>query len=322
MICAGDIEKLVTKFVRAPNHLNALRAFEAAARHLSYVAAADELNVTPAAVGSLVRGLEAIVGVELFHRASAGPARLVLTEEARAVLPELQAGFDHLTVAFERLKASRGQTAISLTVPPAFADKWLLPRVERFTANHPLYDLRIDTSGRLVDFAAERMDVGIRYGGGHWPGVKSTFLLRDAFFPVCSPALLEGPHPLQAPEDLRHHTLIHDRSMASENAFPTWRTWLQAAGFPDINCERGLQINDSAAAYQTAINGSGVALGRTTLVTLDLAAGRLVRPFGDAVDCELAYYLIHRPGADGDPAIAAFKTWICAEAKADGANVG
>jgi DNA-binding transcriptional LysR family regulator len=131
MIFVDDEEKLVWKFMRAPNHLNALRAFEAAARHLSYVAAADELNVTPAAVGSLVRGLEAIVGVELFHRSPAGPARLVLTEAAMAVLPELQAGFDHLTVAFERLKASRGQITINLTIPPAFADKWLLPRVER-----------------------------------------------------------------------------------------------------------------------------------------------------------------------------------------------
>jgi LysR family glycine cleavage system transcriptional activator len=321
MICAGDIENLAWKFMRAPNHLNALRAFEAAARHLSYVAAADELNVTPAAVGSLVRGLEATVGVELFHRSQAGPARLELTEIARTVLPELQAGFDHLTVAFERLKASRGQITISLTVPPAFADKWLLPRVERFTTNHPLYDLRIDTSGRLVDFAAERMDVGIRYGGGRWPDLKSTFLLRDAFFPVCSPALLEGTRPLRGPDDLKRHTLIHDRSMAFEAAFPTWRTWLQAAGFPDINCERGLQINDSAAAYQAAINGSGVALGRTTLVALDLAAGRLVRPFGEALICELAYYLVHRPKADSDPGLAAFKDWVCMEAQADGAQV-
>jgi LysR family glycine cleavage system transcriptional activator len=234
---------------------------------------------------------------------------------------ELQAGFDHLTVAFERLKAWRGRITISVTVPPAFADKWLLPRVERFATNHPLYDLRIDTSGRLVDFAAERMDVGIRYGGGRWPGVKPTFLLRDAFFPVCSPALLKGTRPLRSLEDLRHRTLIHDRSMAFESAFPTWRTWLQAAGFSDIDCERGLQINDSAAAYQAAINGSGV-LGRTTLVALDLAAGRLVRPFGDAMDCELAYYLIHRLKADSDPGIAAFKNWICTEVQSDvGAQV-
>src|SRR5215813_8099996 len=132
MICAGGTEKLIRKSMRAPNHLNALRAFEAAARHKSYVAAAEELNVTPAAVGHLVRGLEAIVGVELFHRSQAGPQRLVLTDAARAVLPELQAGFDHLTVALERLTASRGQATIGVTVPPAFADKWLLPRIERF----------------------------------------------------------------------------------------------------------------------------------------------------------------------------------------------
>src|SRR5262245_21298744 len=204
MICASDVEKLVRKFMGAPNYLNALRAFEATARHLSYVAAADELGVTPAAVGHLVRGLEAIVGVEVFHRSQTGPARLVLTEAAEAVLPELQAGFDHLAVAFERLKASRGQVKISVTVPPAFADKWLLPRIERFTASHPRYDLHIDTSGRLVDFTAERMDVGIRYGGGRWPGLECTFLLRDRFFPVCSPALQEGMHPLRAPEDLAH----------------------------------------------------------------------------------------------------------------------
>jgi LysR family glycine cleavage system transcriptional activator len=284
------------------------------------VAAADELNVTPAAVGHLVRGLEAAVGVELFHRSQAGPARLVLTDAAQAVLPELQAGFDHLTVAFERLKASRGQITISVTVPPAFADKWLLPRVERFAAGHPQFDLRIDTSGRLVDFAAERLDVGIRYGSGRWPGLEATFLLRDAFFPVCSPALIDGTHPLRGPDDLTHHTLIHDRSMAFESMFPTWRSWLQAAGFPNINCERGLQINDSAAAYQAAINGSGVALGRTTLVAHDLAAGRLVRPFGEAMDCELAYYLVHRTKADSDPGIAAFKTWICAEARSDATN--
>ncbi|UFW50585.1 MULTISPECIES: transcriptional regulator GcvA [Bradyrhizobium] len=322
MICVGGIENLVRKLMRAPNHLNALRAFEAAARHLSYVAAADELNVTPAAVGSLVRGLEAAVGVELFHRSQAGPARLELTEAGRAALPDLQAGFDHLTVAYERLKASRGQITISLTVPPAFADKWLLPRVERFAANHPLYDLLIDTSGRLVDFTAERMDVGIRYGGGSWPGLKSIFLLRDAFFPVCSPALVKGLHPLQGPEDLKHHTLIHDRSMAFESAFPTWRTWLQAAGCSDINCERGLQINDSAAAYQAAMNGSGVALGRTTLVALDLAAGRLIRPFGEALDCELAYYLVHRPRAENHSGISAFKDWICAEVETSAAIVG
>src|SRR5262245_7912404 len=281
--------------MRAPNYLNALRAFEAAARHLSYVAAARELNVTPAAVGQLVRALEEILGTELFHRSQAGPARLVLTEHARAAIPDLQAGFDRLAMAFERLKAREARVAVSVTVPPAFADKWLLPRVERFGAQHPAYDLLIDTSGRLVDLAAERIDVGIRYGGGRWPELEATFLARDAFFPVCSPALLEGAHALRSPADLQHHSLIHDRSMAFENTFPTWRSWLQRAGIGNIDCERGLQINDSAAVIQAAIAGSGVALGRTTLVARDLAEGRLVRPFGDDLEYDFAYYIVHRP---------------------------
>jgi LysR family glycine cleavage system transcriptional activator len=314
MICGGEIEKLFRRLMRAPNHLNALRAFEAAARHLSYVAAADELNVTPAAIGQLVRGLEEVLGIELFHRSQAGPARLVLTDRARAAIPDLQAGFDRLAMAFERLKSSQARIAVSVTVPPAFADKWLLRRVERFGAQHPAYELRIDTSARLVDFAAERINVGIRYGRGRWPELKATFLLRDAFFPVCSPALLDGAHPLRGPTDLRHHPLIHDKSMAFENSFPTWRSWLQSAGFPNIECERGLQINDSAAVIQTAIAGNGVALGRTTLVAGDLAGGRLVRPFGDEIAYDFAYYIVHRPDAGKEPGVAAFKEWLLAEA--------
>jgi LysR family transcriptional regulator, glycine cleavage system transcriptional activator len=173
---------------------------------------------------------------------------------------------------------------------------------------------RIDTSGRLVDFIADRIDLGLRYGGGRWPGLKATFLLRDAFFPVCAPELLSDAHPLRGPADLRHHALIHDRSMALESTFPTWRTWLQNAGHPEIDCERGLQINDSAAVIQAAMAGSGVALGRTTLVATDLAEGRLVRPFGDDLAYDFAYYIVHRPQADKAPAVAAFKTWLLEEA--------
>src|SRR5262249_7148 len=191
-------------------------------------------------------------------------------------------------------------------------------RVERFGAQHPGYDLLIDTSGRLVDLAAERIDVGIRYGGGRWPGLEATFLARDAFFPVCSPALLEGTHPLRGPAELQHHSLIHDRSMAFENTFPTWRSWLQRAGFASIDCERGLQINDSAAVIQAAIAGNGVALGRTTLVARDLAEGRLVRPSGDELEYDFAYYIVHRPHVAKEPGVVAFKEWLLAEARLGG----
>jgi LysR family transcriptional regulator, glycine cleavage system transcriptional activator len=303
--------------MRAPNHLNALRAFEAAARHLSYVGAADELNVTPAAIGQLVRGLEETLGVELFHRSQAGLSRLVLTETGRAALPDLQMGFDRLSIAAERMKAGRSRIAMTVTVPPAFADKWLLARVERFRTCHPEYDLRIDTSGRLVDFMAERIDVGIRYGGGRWPGLEATFLLRDAFFPVCSPALLVGEHPLKSAADLKYHALIHDMSMSFESTFPTWRAWLRNAGFTDLDCDRGLQINDSAAVFQAAMAGNGVALGRTTLVARDLAEGRLVRPFGEALPYDFAYYIVHKEENSAKPAIVAFKEWLLTEADLD-----
>jgi LysR family glycine cleavage system transcriptional activator len=301
--------------MRAPNNLNALRAFEAVARHSSYAAAAEELNVTPAAVGHLIRGLEDTLDVELFRRITSGPTRLVLTDAARAVLPGLQAGFDLLSEAVEQLKASKSRLTFTVTVPAAFADKWLLRRVERFQQKHPYYDLRIDTSNRLADFAADRIDAGIRYGAGAWPDLVATFLMRDEFFPVCSPALLKGRHPLTTPADLKHHLLIHDLSMQTFGVFPTWRSWLQKAGCrKEVDCSRGIQINDSAAALQTAISGNGVALGRTTLVEHDLDEGRLVRPFGQAQSCELAYYLVHRKSNENAPAVVAFKEWLIAEA--------
>ncbi|MEZ2128862.1 MULTISPECIES: transcriptional regulator GcvA [unclassified Sinorhizobium] len=300
--------------MKAPQHLNALRAFEAAARHLSFVAAADELNVTPAAVGQLVRGLEEVLGVELFHRSRSGPARLVLTDIARNALPELEAGFCQLASAMELLRAGR-PTVIALTVPPAFADKWLLGRVDRFQALHPEFDLRIDTNGRVIDLAAEGIDVGIRYGAGRWPGVQATFLLSDDFFPVCSPILLSGRYPLRSPEDLAYHALIHDRSMAFEKSFPTWGAWLEKAGVPEISADKGLQINDSAAVIQAAIAGNGVALGRSSLVARDLAEGRLVRPFGDSLPYEFAYYIVRKPGPANE-GVRAFEKWLLSEARA------
>ncbi|MFM0340568.1 LysR substrate-binding domain-containing protein [Paraburkholderia fungorum] len=281
---------------------------------MSYVAAAEELHVTPAAIGQLIRGLEDALDVELFHRASSGPSRLVLTDAARAIVPELQAGFDLLSTAVERLKASKARITFTVTVPPAFADKWFLRRVERFQSRHPYYDLRIDTNGKLVDFTAERIDAGIRYGAGHWSDVVATFLLRDEFFPVCSPTLMSGEHPLKEPADLRFHSLIHDMSMRTVAVFPTWRSWLQKAGYRDVvDCDRGLQINDSAAAIQTAVSGIGVALGRTSLVERDLLEGRLVRPFGEAQACELAYYIVHKKDNEDAPAVVAFKEWLISE---------
>lgn len=298
--------------MRAPNHLNALRAFESAARHLSYVRAAEELNVSPAAVGQLVRGLEDTHGVVLFHRARGGPARLVLTEDAQAVLADLQMGFDYLTAAVNRLKSS-GRATVAVTVPPAFADKWLLSRVEGFQAQHPTIELRLDTNGRLVDFNTERVDLGIRFGTGQWPGLMATRMMGDHFFPVCSPSLISTERPLGCPRDLENFPLIHDVSMRNSALFPTWRSWLQNAGCSIQNDERGLQINDSAAVMQAAIAGSGVALGRSSLAEKDLEQGRLIRPFGDAQTCAYAYYIVEREGIEQTGAAQLFKQWLLNE---------
>ncbi|MBB5371426.1 MULTISPECIES: transcriptional regulator GcvA [unclassified Janthinobacterium] len=301
--------------MRAPNHLNALRAFEAAARHRSYVRAAEELHVTPAAVGQLVRSLEQALDTPLFLRSQSGTARLELTPQASLMLPDLQAGFDLLSAAVARVKSGAEHGSIALTVPPSFADKWLLARLERFQASYPQYDLLVDTNGRLVDFNSGQVDVGIRYGSGRWDGLQATRLAGDNFFPICSPALLAGEHPLRSVADLRHHALIHDVSMRGNPIYPSWRSWLAYAGVDSsaIDAERGLQINDSAAVMQAAIAGSGVALGRSMLVEKDLADGRLVRPFGPALPCEFAYYIVARADTFERPAIAAFRDWLLAE---------
>lgn len=303
--------------MRAPDHLNALRAVEAAARHQSFALAAQELNVTPAAVGQLVRRLEESLGVELFHRAQSGPARLVVTEAAKIAIPDLRAGFASLSAAMDGLRSARKRQTLSVTVPSAFADKWLLRRLQGFNRQYPECELRIDTSTALVDFTSQPVDVGIRYGAGVWPGLVAFPFARDAFFPVCSPALLEGDQALRTPADLRHHPLIHDTSMTSTAAFRTWRDWHLAAGLDVSESERGLRINDSAAAYRMAMAGHGVALGRTTLVEQDLEEGRLVQPFGPALDCEMRYHVICRPKDQQNLTIAAFLGWLLIEAKSE-----
>lgn len=296
--------------MRAPHHLNALRAFEAAARHLSFVGAAQELNVTPAAVGQLIRGLEDAYGVTLFHRSRSGPSRLELTAAAAQALGQLQQGFDMLASAVEGLRQGAAPSTLSVTVPPAFADKWLLSRVEDFQRRYPHFELTLDTSGRLVDLAGERVDLGIRFGHGRWSGLSATLLTGDSFFPVCSPSLLQGEAALTCMDDLKHHVLIHDQSMRNTAAFTTWRSWLAALGQEAPEVRGNLNINDSAAALQAAIAGSGVALGRSSLATDDLACGRLVRPFGEAQISPLSYYIVQVEKAPLSVAAQTFKEWL------------
>lgn len=300
--------------MRATDHLNALRAFEAAARHRSFVAAAQELYVTPAAVGQLVRSLESSLNVVLFHRSTSGPSRLELTAEAQAVLPDVQAGLERLAVALRKLRAGPENELLKVTLPPAFADKWLLPRLDRFHVMHPDIELQLETSGKLVDFKSERIDVGIRFGAGQWPGMNAAYLIKDDYFPVCSPSLISQARPLGTPDDLRHHTLIHDISAESDAKFPSWNSWLELAGYSGLQPARSVRINDSSGVLQAVLNGAGVALGRTCLVRDDLAAGRLVQPFGPHQSTDMAYYIVTLMGRAPSRGADTFAQWLQEEA--------
>lgn len=300
--------------MKSPVYLNAMRAFEASARHGSFSGAATELNVTAAAVGQLVRGLEDWLGISLFHRSASGKARLMPTEAAERALPDIRAGLDRLSLGLERLKDATTSGVLTITVSPAFAAKWLLPRIDRFQERWPDTDVRLDTSLKLVDYLAHGIDAGVRYGTGKWPGLTAEKLMDEEIFPVCSPKLLEQLR-LDHPSDLVEQTLIHDLSVDPSVGFATWETWLSHAGINDIAAHRGLRINNSAAVLQAAIEGRGIALARSIMAECDVSSGRLVRLFPDiSLASTLAYYVVYRPESASLQRSEAFRNWLFEEA--------
>ena len=303
-----------------PTHLNALRAFEAAARHQSFAGAAAELNVTPAAVGQLVRGLEQLLGVTLFHRATTGRNRLAVTEAADRALPHLRAGLERLAQGLAQLqeagKEASAHGVLTVTASPAFAAKWLLPRIEGFQAARPDLDVRLDTNMKLQDFAAQGIDIGVRYGAGHWPGLVAERLMDEEIYPVCSPTF-EARHRLKGPADLAGQVLVHDHSLDPRIGFASWDDWFAQAGVATRATRRGLQINNSAAVLQAAVDGQGIALARSVLARDDVASGRLVRLFpGLKFASVLAYFIVYRQECAALPRLLAFRDWLFAQAAA------
>ena len=287
--------------------LNALRAFEAAARHLSFTRAAEELHVTQAAVSHQVKALEERLGAPLFVRRNRG---LFLTGAGEAYFPAIMDALDAMAAATERLLARDSSPVLTLSVLPSFAARWLLPRLDRFRRAHPEIDIRLDPTSRNVDFAREDVDVGIRMGSGNYPGLHSLFLMGDDVFPVCSPALRQGAHPLRRPEDLAHHTLLHDEGHGD------WEVWLKLIGVEGVDYTRGPIFTDSSLLTEAAVQGHGVALGRRALVGDLLAAGRLVKPFDVALPHRYAYYAVCPETRLRQPNVTAFLQWLDAEAKA------
>ena len=289
--------------------LTALRAFEAAGRHLSFTKAAHELHVTQAAISHQVKSLEKYLGLKLFRLLN---RTLLLTDAGQLYLPPLTDAFEGITRATHRLRQHLGRARLTVSVLPSFAAGWLVPRLGRFRQRCPDVDLRIDPTNSLTDFRRDDVELGILYGRGNYPGLRTDRLMREEFFPVCSPRLLEGPAPLRDPADLTHHTLLHDDMTVD------WRTWLLAAGVEGVDAERGITVTDSSMLLRAAIAGQGVALARSVLAADEIASGRLVRPFDVDVPTEYAYYLAYPEKSADQPNVVAFREWILEEARAGG----
>ena len=288
--------------------LNGLRAFEAAARHLSFTLAASELNVTQTAISHQIRRLEEELGIRLFIRKNRA---LALTPQARDYLPGVRAAFNDLRLATDRLLRKDDDNVLTVSTLASLAAKWLLPRLTAFQEAHPGIDVRITTSTTLVDFKNGDVDAAIRYGRGNWPGVRAEWLMADEAFPVCSPALLDGKRPLHIPEDLRDHVLLHTTTNSDD-----WRQWLTAAGLPsDVSKLPGITFDLILMTVQAAIDGIGVAMGRTSYVQDDIAKGRLVVPFNIALPADAGFYLVSPEGAAEPPKLKAFRQWLIASAK-------
>ncbi len=287
--------------------LNALRAFEAAGRHLSFTLAAEELCVTLSAVSHQIRQLEESLGVAVFHRTGRG---LRLTEDGAAILDGISDGFDRMAAAIARLDARQRQGVITVSMLSTFAMRWFIPRLPRFQAAYPDIDIRISTALRPVDLEREGVDCAIRFGQGAWPGLHATRLFGERLTPVCAPSLLRGPHPLASPADLAHHRLLHSQNRADD-----WRVWLHSAGMLDqVDPTAGPMFETRSFAIQAAIEGLGVAIMDPPLVAEEVAAGRLVQPFAMTIPLSGAYFFVCPEAQTDVPRLAAFRTWLVQEA--------
>ncbi len=290
--------------------LNALRAFEAAARLGGFVAAAGELGVSAAAVSGQVKALEARLGVGLFRRL---PQGLVLTAAGQACLPSLSEGFDRLAEAAERARGGQASGLVTVSALPGFAAGWLVPRLGGFRALHPEIDILLRTERRTIDFAREEVDLALRFGTGGHRGLVVHHLLDEDVFPVASPSLAHGPQPIREPRDLLQHVLLHDVDAHPRQPWMHWPAWFAGFGLPQREAARGLHFTDAIVMTAAAIAGQGVALGRAPQIGGHLAAGRLVRLFDRVERAAWSYYVIGPAARLARPAVRAFTDWLLAE---------
>lgn len=264
--------------------LGSLRAFEAAARRLSFRGAADELGVTATAISHQIRLLEQTLGLRLFHRET---RRVRLTAEGAVLLPVLRAGFDAFSDAIDQIRSRPSARLLTISAPTAFVAKWLVPRLADFRAAHPGCDLRLHASDSLIDFARDGVDLAIRYGPGPSPDLTAHRLVVDRVAPACSPRLA-----VRSVGDLSHHPLLHFEWPHLTDATPTWPAWLRRAGITHVQGGAGLRFSDEGHVIQAAIAGQGIGLLSIVLAADDLASGALVQPFGPILEAD-PYWIVH-----------------------------
>ena len=287
--------------------LNALKAFEAAARHESFTRAAEELCVTQGAVSHQVKALEADLAIKLFNRER---QRLIITEAGRDYLAVVRDALDRIAVGTERLLHRQSAGVLTVSTSPDFAAKWLVHRLGHFAEAHAGIDLRVSATMHHVDFAREDVDMAVRHGDGNWSGLDAVQLSAEQLFAICSPKLMSGRR-LARRADILKFPLIHLDSRAD------WTKWLRVAGISDDNVRHGPVLNRASMVIDAAINGQGIALARTTLAAWDLINGRLVRPFAEALRLSKTYWIVCPKATSNIPKIVTFRDWLLAEAAQD-----
>ena len=290
--------------------LNSLRAFESAGRHLSFSKAAEELSVTPGAISQQIRGLEDFLEIKLFKRRNRS---IVLTDAGQIFLPLLSDGFSSISEAVDTVRKSQCDHPLTITAPPSFTSKWLIPRLCKFQSLHSDIDVRIDASSHLVDFVREDIDVGIRFGDGEYPELESIFLFSFDLIPVCSPELLTDGKGLGDVSDIRHHTLLHDDDRNIDPSWPDWAMWLATAGVDDIDASRGIHFHQGEMIIEAALEGQGIALVSSVMAAGEIESGRLVQPFETRLPVRLRFHLVTSAQKARNPKVAEFRQWILQE---------
>ena len=307
--------------------LNALRAFEVAARHLSFKNAARELCVTPTAISHQIKMLEDYLDLELFQRLTRS---LELTPEGEALLPKVREGLECFAAAVESARIQQPKGRLIVVAPPSFSARWLVPRLKRLYALEPELSLHLVASLNAIEneeaeatLAYESIDLregdsplAICYGSGDYPGFHVDRLFASDYVAVCSPKLLEGEHPLRHPVDIRHYTLIHDDTITNERARPSWEEWARLAGVTGVNTNAGPHFCDSGLALAAAIDGLGIALASKQIAAAEINSGRLAAPFKVEVQQPYAYYLLAPEAISSRPAVETFRSWLVGEAEA------